>query len=73
MDTQAHPVGSGLTDRGAVIGSSNISHSIPSRRSQSRHEQMIPADDVSVGKQLGRGQFGVVHQAVWSNGDGQQV
>jgi len=41
--------------------------SSPSKVPNNKH--IIPADSISVNKQLGTGEFGIVQQGVWSNGN----
>lgn len=39
----------------------------PSKVSNNKH--IIPADSICVNKQLGTGEFGIVQQGVWTNGN----
>ncbi|XP_013098174.2 activated Cdc42 kinase-like isoform X1 [Stomoxys calcitrans] len=63
--TVASPSGSqsGTSTGGA---SSKASSGSPSKAPNNKH--IIPADAISVNKQLGTGEFGIVQQGVWTNG-----
>lgn len=39
----------------------------PTKLPNNKH--IIPADSISVNKQLGTGEFGIVQQGVWTNGN----
>lgn len=54
---------SGTLNAGGVASKSNSS---PSKTPNNKH--IIPADAISVNKQLGTGEFGIVQQGVWTNG-----
>ncbi|XP_065370428.1 activated Cdc42 kinase-like [Calliphora vicina] len=61
--TAASPSGS-LS--GAATGAASKASSSPSKAPNNKH--IIPADAISVNKQLGTGEFGIVQQGVWTNG-----
>ncbi|XP_034131033.1 activated Cdc42 kinase-like isoform X1 [Drosophila guanche] len=58
---QVSPDGSPATSLAAKNGSTS-----PSKVPNNKH--IIPADSISVNKQLGTGEFGIVQQGVWTNG-----
>lgn len=51
---------------GASTGAAAKTNSSPSKAPNNKH--IIPADAISVNKQLGTGEFGIVQQGVWTNG-----
>ena len=62
--TASSPSGSlagNATGTAAKTGSSS-----PNKAPNNKH--IIPADAISVNKQLGTGEFGIVQQGVWTNG-----
>lgn len=61
--TAASPSGS-LS--GTATGTASKASSSPSKAPNNKH--IIPADAISVNKQLGTGEFGIVQQGVWTNG-----
>ncbi|KAI8128580.1 Tyrosine-protein kinase PR2 [Lucilia cuprina] len=61
--TAASPSGS-LS--GTATGLASKTSSSPSKAPNNKH--IIPADAISVNKQLGTGEFGIVQQGVWTNG-----
>ncbi|XP_075170476.1 activated Cdc42 kinase-like [Haematobia irritans] len=63
--TVASPSGS-LSGTSTGGASSKASSSSPSKAPNNKH--IIPADAISVNKQLGTGEFGIVQQGVWTNG-----
>ncbi|XP_061402876.1 activated Cdc42 kinase-like, partial [Musca vetustissima] len=63
--TMASPSGS-LSGTSTGGASSKASSSSPNKAPNNKH--IIPADAISVNKQLGTGEFGIVQQGVWTNG-----
>lgn len=61
--TAASPSGS-LS--GTSTGAASKTSSSPNKAPNNKH--IIPADAISVNKQLGTGEFGIVQQGVWTNG-----
>lgn len=51
---------------GNSTGASSKPSSSPAKAPNNKH--IIPADAISVNKQLGTGEFGIVQQGVWTNG-----
>ncbi|XP_068147133.1 activated Cdc42 kinase-like isoform X2 [Drosophila tropicalis] len=67
--TQLSTDGSASGGAGAIplaSGSSEFGINSPSKVPNNKH--IIPADAISVNKQLGTGEFGIVQQGVWTNG-----
>ena len=60
-------IGSGSAETKATGTTAGGGSSSPSKASNNKH--IIPADSISVNKQLGTGEFGIVQQGVWSNGN----
>lgn len=63
--TVASPSGS-LSGTSTCGASSKASSGSPNKAPNNKH--IIPADAISVNKQLGTGEFGIVQQGVWTNG-----
>lgn len=63
--TMASPSGS-LSGASTGGASSKASSGSPNKAPNNKH--IIPADAISVNKQLGTGEFGIVQQGVWTNG-----
>ncbi|KAM7341673.1 activated Cdc42 kinase-like isoform 2-T2 [Cochliomyia hominivorax] len=51
---------------GSATGAASKTNSSPNKVPNNKH--IIPADAISVNKQLGTGEFGIVQQGVWTNG-----
>lgn len=59
-------------DDGAIMNPTTSPEAVkittsPSKISNNKH--IIPADSICVNKQLGTGEFGIVQQGVWTNGN----
>ncbi|XP_017053854.1 activated Cdc42 kinase-like isoform X2 [Drosophila ficusphila] len=61
---QVAPDGSGASACSSLAAKNGASS--PGKVPNNKH--IIPADSISVNKQLGTGEFGIVQQGVWSNG-----
>ncbi|XP_037947807.1 activated Cdc42 kinase-like isoform X2 [Teleopsis dalmanni] len=55
-----------LANQSPEVQSTNKTVQSPSKAPNNKH--IIPADSISVNKQLGTGEFGIVQQGVWTNG-----
>jgi len=62
---QVAPDGNGASACSTLAAKNGASS--PGKVPNNKH--IIPADSISVNKQLGTGEFGIVQQGVWSNGN----